>query len=307
MNTFQLSCFLAVANTLNFARAAGQMNISQPAITHQIQSLETELNVKLFRRSTRLVELTPEGRAFVSDAKSMVSIAEQAKRRFSDPGKWPLETLSIGCGSYNLLVLLTGSLNRLSQSYPKLHPRLLVVPYEQLYQLLENGTADVIFDIQDDAQGKRKLTFRELRQSPVVCVCRPDHPLAAADRLAMADLKEQPLIFSNPVSLVPQVAELQWHLAEGRSPAEIRLCASAEAAVVLAGAGFGMAVLPDFLVPPEQNIVKIPLENAPSLSFGMFYKPSPGDEILREFMRIARQELGGSSAGSPARNTRPDG
>ena len=64
MNTFQLSCYLAVANTLSFARAAQQMNISQPAITHQIKTLETELNVKLFRRSTRMVELTPEGQVF---------------------------------------------------------------------------------------------------------------------------------------------------------------------------------------------------------------------------------------------------
>ena len=60
MNIFQLSCFLAVANSLSFARAAEQMNISQPAITHQIKALESELNVKLFRRSTRLVEITPE-------------------------------------------------------------------------------------------------------------------------------------------------------------------------------------------------------------------------------------------------------
>ncbi len=65
MNIFQLSCFLAVANSLSFARAAEQMNISQPAITHQIKSLESELNVKLFHRSTRLVEITPEGQSFI--------------------------------------------------------------------------------------------------------------------------------------------------------------------------------------------------------------------------------------------------
>ena len=85
MNTFQLSCYLAVANTLSFARAAQQMNISQPAITHQIKTLETELNVKLFRRSTRMVELTPEGQAFLSDAQSMVAIAQSAKLRFGNP------------------------------------------------------------------------------------------------------------------------------------------------------------------------------------------------------------------------------
>lgn len=55
MNTFQLSCFLTVANTLNFAQAAKQVNISQPAITGQIKSLEKELDTKLFHRTTRMV------------------------------------------------------------------------------------------------------------------------------------------------------------------------------------------------------------------------------------------------------------
>ena len=58
MNTFQLTCFMTVAETLNFARAAERLNITQPAVTHQIRSLEEELEVKLFKRTTRLVELT---------------------------------------------------------------------------------------------------------------------------------------------------------------------------------------------------------------------------------------------------------
>ena len=57
MNTFQLSCFIRVAETLNFARAAEQLHVTQPAVTQQIQSLEKELNVKLFKRNTRTVKI----------------------------------------------------------------------------------------------------------------------------------------------------------------------------------------------------------------------------------------------------------
>ena len=53
MNTIQLECFLAVSENLNFARAAEQLHITQPAVTHQIHSLETELNTRLFVRTTR--------------------------------------------------------------------------------------------------------------------------------------------------------------------------------------------------------------------------------------------------------------
>lgn len=291
MNTFQLKCFLAVANTLNFARAAEQMNISQPAITHQIKTLETELNTKLFFRSTRLVEITPDGNSFLSDAKNMVAIAEQAKIRFSTSSDKPIEKLSIGCSSYYQVLILSDSLHELGTSFPNLHPQLSVVPQDQLYQLLDNGGADVIFDIQDGTKETGKLTFKELRQSPIVCVCRNDHSLAGAEWVSLQELQSQPLIFCNPINLVPEVAKLQWKLAEKRHPADMHFCDSIEASVVLAGAGFGVAVLPELFIPPESNLVRIKLTDAPALSFGAFYKPYPGDDMLRKFIHIIKRNL----------------
>ena len=185
MNTFQLSCFLAVANTLSFAKAAEKLNISQPAITHQIKSLETELNVQLFRRTTRLVEITPEGQSFLSDAQSMVAIAAQAKLRFQNPEERPVEKLAIGCSSYNQLTLLSDSLKALGALYPNLHPHLVVVPHEQLYALLENGTVDVVFDIHVGENAHGRLTFTELLKSPIVCVCDSSNPLAQQESVSI--------------------------------------------------------------------------------------------------------------------------
>lgn len=68
MTEIQIECFLSVANHLNFARASEELNISQPAVTHQIKTLEAKLGVKLFKRSTRLVSLTEEGLYFLDDA-----------------------------------------------------------------------------------------------------------------------------------------------------------------------------------------------------------------------------------------------
>ena len=83
MTIFQIECFLAVAEFLNFAKAAEQMNISQPAITRQIQSLEDELGGKLFQRSTRVVRLTENGHIFMVEAQTMVAAAQRSIRRFS--------------------------------------------------------------------------------------------------------------------------------------------------------------------------------------------------------------------------------
>ena len=297
MNTFQLSCYLAVANTLSFARAAQQMNISQPAITHQIKTLETELNVKLFRRSTRMVELTPEGQAFLSDAQSMVAIAQSAKLRFGNPEEKRIQAMTIGCSSYHQLVMLAPSLKQLKNIYPRFHPRLQVVPHEQLYKQLDNGTVDMVFDIQNGAEFKEKLTFREIRKSNIVCVCAQDHPFAEKEFVTAEELSGEALILSNPFHLIPEVAKLQWQLAEGRSPETVYFNESAEAATVLAVSGFGVAILPDFMVLSAKEIAKVPFENAPVLSFGVFYKPFPGDEMLRQFIRILKTSMNSEGLG----------
>ncbi len=162
MNIFQLTCFLAVANTLSFARAAVHLNVTQPAVTHQIKSLESELNVKLFRRSTRIVELTPEGQAFVIDAKNMIDIAEHAKKRFSDPTERKIDSLSIGLSNYAQFNSMSEILHIMSDEFPNLHPRLHIVPHEQLFHLLENESADVVFAIRESGDIHDKLIYREL-------------------------------------------------------------------------------------------------------------------------------------------------
>lgn len=65
MNTVQLECFLAVAEYLNFSKAADFLKITQPAVSHQITSLEDELGTRLFVRTSKNVNLTEAGLMFM--------------------------------------------------------------------------------------------------------------------------------------------------------------------------------------------------------------------------------------------------
>jgi DNA-binding transcriptional LysR family regulator len=291
MNIFQLNCFLSVADCLSFAKAARKMNISQPAITHQIKALEEELNVKLFHRSTRVVELTLEGQAFVSDARSMVSIAERAKLRFQDPEERPTRFLSVGGSSYHHLACLTESLHHLSAQVSDLHPRLQVAHHDQLFHMLENGSLDVVFEIGEEAAGKGDMVYKELCRSPIVCACRTDSPLAERQALSVQELQGEPLILCDPLSLSPQGAKMQLTLAEGRTPSEIHFSSSVDASVVMALAGFGSAILPDILIAPGDGLIKVPILDPPTVTLGMFYKPHPGDDLLRQFVQMAKKSF----------------
>lgn len=139
MNTFQLSCFLAVAEYLNFAQAAQSLHVTHPAVSQQIQSLEKELNVKLFLRTTRSVKLTEEGKAFLNDAQQMVAISERAKKRFDSAMPRDIETLALGFYNFPCMFLLSDALEQLRAVRPELHPRLQVIPFQHIYRLLEEG------------------------------------------------------------------------------------------------------------------------------------------------------------------------
>ena len=80
-----------------------QLHVTQPAVTQQIQSLEKELNVKLFIRTTRTVRLTEEGKVFLNDARKLVAISNRAKKRFENTNGSEIQILSVGCYHFPML------------------------------------------------------------------------------------------------------------------------------------------------------------------------------------------------------------
>ena len=81
MNTTQLECFVAVAEHLNFSRASEELKMTQPAVSHQIRSLETELETVLFKRTSKSVTLTEDVILFLADAQLILKTSLLAKER----------------------------------------------------------------------------------------------------------------------------------------------------------------------------------------------------------------------------------
>lgn len=291
MNTFQLTCFLAVVETLSFARAAELLNVTQPAVTHQIRALETELNIKLFNRTTRTVKLTQEGQIFLSDARSIVAISERAVKRFENPPSQEVLPFSLGCHIHGQLFLLSKVLHRMKELYPNLHPQLLVVPFKHLYRLLADDDIDVIVAFQEDSAKKMPFIYKELDKVPVVAYCSADHPLSKCSRLSIADLEREKLIIHDPKKSPDSLTKLQMQLLERHSSSDLYFCDTEEAAIALAQAGYGIAFLPGVLIPNSPPLIRIPIDGLEPLSFGMYYKTLSGKPILRDFVRFSKELL----------------
>ena len=289
MNTFQIQCFLAVANSLSFARAAEQMSVSQPAITHQIQTLENELNTKLFSRSTRLVELTLDGQAFISYAQKMIETEQQAKMRFGDPKGHSFELLSIGTGSHTLFSDMVPILAELANHHPNLHPKLFVATHERLFHMLDNDSVRVAFSFQDIIPKREHMVFAPLCKTSIVCLGKPGLYKEPEQSLSAEQLSQQAIIIHDPVFLSSEVLSLQMELIRNRNRSNIHFSDSVAGAITLARAGYGLALVPEIYAHNCDDLALYRLSGVPELTFGLFYNEQDRDDTLKAFVSLTQK------------------
>lgn len=283
MNTYQLRCFLAVAEYLNFTKAAEHLHVTHPAVSQQIRNLEKELNTTLFERSTRSVKLTHAGSIFLGDARQMLEIAGRAKHRFNDPDTETTESLALGTNNYPSLFHLTDTLAALRRDHPRLHPRLHVIPFQHIFRRLDDGDLDAVIAFRETARSH--AIYKELTKAPLVCLCTMDHPLANAASITLDQLRDTPLVSITPPHASMAILSIQGSLMGERPSSDIYFCDSVEAATALVSAGYGVAVLPNLIAPDHPPLVQLPIIDAEPISFGIYYRSLTEKPMLAAFIQ----------------------
>lgn len=282
MNTVQLECFIAVAEHLNFSRASELLRITQPAVSHQIRTLEEELGVKLFKRTSNSVALTSEGIQFLPDAELILKTAASAKERLERHENFiPFE---VGCHNYMELPLLPPILRKLSEEFPLLRPSVRIVPFPSLIGLVENQKLHAAFGI-EEGQKKSSLYFRELYSAPFACVCYPEHPLAQYKSLTK-DMLSGSMVACSPRQISTSVFAVQSRSLSHLSPEQQYFAESIESVFTLIKARLGYTLYPD--VPPARDpgLCYIPVTDLPALPFGIYYRYDNDHPVLKRFLKL---------------------
>lgn len=290
MNNTQLQCFLSVANHLNFARAAKDMHITQPAVTHQINTLEAELETKLFKRTTRSVELTQEGLLFIADAQHILRSMKIAKSKLSDNDPENISFFAIGCHTTTELQLFHPILREFLQKHPHIHPDLKTIASHCLETLLENGTLDVTFGFAED-HPKKNMAYLELMRPRLMCALPRFHPYASKKILTAEDLANEKIILQEPHRVSPVLFELQKPLVDSHLYKDLYLCENTETALTLVKAGLGVTMLLDLKPLRDESLCYLPFENSVSISYGIHYSTRQQTYILKDFLEICQRNL----------------
>ena len=139
MELRHLRYFVAVAEELSFRRAAEKLHLAQPPLSAQIKSLEAELGVRLFERTTRSVSLTHAGRVLLEEARLVLGASVQAERRAKEAEHGLTGTLRVGMIAPAANAWLAGVLRVFRQRFPAVQLSLFdLTSPEQLRRLRAN-------------------------------------------------------------------------------------------------------------------------------------------------------------------------
>lgn len=162
MNEQQLQCFACVAEHLNFTKAAEELFLTVSTVTHHIQSLESELNAKLFVRTTRAVQLTEAGAAFYPDVREILTRLELSKKHVQKADINRITVIHIGCVSYSEFPHLRPVLKRMQEAFPNVRPMVVVDDYFNLKKMFENKQMEILLMSRQMANEIKGGNFRKL-------------------------------------------------------------------------------------------------------------------------------------------------
>ncbi len=274
---------MAVSNYLNFTRAAEQLRITQPAISHQINTLENELGVKLFHRTQKRVQLTQEGYLFTQYATAILTLAQTSKNRLKEKQRISVTRFGIGCHSMPELSLLVPVLKTLRKEIPTFLPVLRMIPSESLENLLKDGDIQVMLLYQESAP--KQTTFRELTQRPIVCICGEEHPFAVCESLTIPQLCEGERLAVCPPHCTPQsVLRVQSRVIADCSSEQLCFCDGLETVYATVASGSAYAIIADLPQVPLPGIRAIPLAGTTPLSYGLAYYAGETSHVLHRFL-----------------------
>ncbi len=142
MNSRQLQYAILLSQMLNFSQVADKLNISQPALSKQILSLEQELGIKLFDRSTVPLTLTPAGESFINDAKELLFKEEQLLRSMEEFKSGEKARIKIGVSPFRCLYLMPEIVAKLRKEFPGLQVSLIEDNSTNLHKYACDGELD---------------------------------------------------------------------------------------------------------------------------------------------------------------------
>jgi DNA-binding transcriptional LysR family regulator len=238
-----LRYFAILAEELHFGRAAVRLGIAQPFLSQKIRTLEEAVGSPLFLRTSRHVELTEAGAAFLESARKTLGELQRGVHRVHALGRGELGTLDIGYVMIGMLLVVPDLLKAFRSMYPRVRLSLHEISTVPGAAQLRQGDFDVGFLSQPVTEPG--LRIHRSWSEPFCAAVPSDHPLAKARKIRLRDLAREPFVsvvrWSSPHMYDRMLRDCQ---AAGVTLSIVEEAGSWQAAISLVAAGMGVTIAP---------------------------------------------------------------
>ena len=299
MELRHLRYFVAVAEELNFTRAARRLGIAQPSLSSQIKQLEAEIGTPLLRRETRGVELTDAGKLLFEEARVILAEIERTKMAVGRRARGESGKINIGsAGATYFHPLIPTIIHEFKKEYPDV----VLAPEESntslLLARLRAGAIDLAFVRPpfSDADG---LMFEPLVKEPILIVVPAAHPLGRSKSAPLSALaQERIILFTRTLNPAVYDAIVAAIGRAGFSPQLAQEAPQMASAIPRVAAGLGVTLVPQSMsrLHPE-DVVFIPIEGlALSAEISLAWRRAQRSAAVKNFVSVARRQAQITSA-----------
>ncbi len=256
MDVRRLKYFIVTAEERSISRAAERLHITQPPLTRHIQSLEEELGVLLFTRTSWGVELTQAGAALLKHAHNISAHIELATEQIRRVATGQAGRIDIGVFGSAMLSIIPKLLSTFSATHPDVKIVLHNTPKERQIGALHQGRILVAFDryLPEFPNIRSELVCRE----PLWVALHQNNPLTALERISLNDLRNESLIDEQDQSVFIACRNLFKH--HNFEPIVVQKTADLISAAIMVSGGFGTALVPESILNLQlPNLVFRPL------------------------------------------------
>lgn len=298
MEFYQLTYFLAAAQTQNFRRAAELCLVAQSALSRQIAALENELEVELFTRRKKRVALTPAGQEFARYVRNAMEQLQEGQQFLAELRAGQRGTILIGCIESLATAFLPALFASFHQHYPHIRLKVRVNHTDELITLVEQGEVELGL-ILDPKQQSELLIVKELFRQPLHLLVSAQHPLAQSKvpAVTLEQIITEPLLVLDETSRMGQITK-RIFVQRGLPVRPLVEIESVEGLKEMVRQGIGVTLTLPALIRPYQvgnDLILLPISGlTEEFIFALVYRRiGPISRAAREFISaISQQSMG---------------
>ena len=280
--------FYHVATTLSFSEASRQLYISQSAVSQSVKTLEKKLGTPLFIRSTKSVQLTPEGETLLRHIEPAIQLIRQGEINLMEAGSLGGGQLRIGATDTICRYLLIPYLNQYHKLYPKVHIRIINQTSLKCVDLLESGQVDLIVtNYPNSRMGNREQLQVISEFHDVFTASRAHYPQLENRRVSLKEIQNYPILMLDRHSTTNEFLHQMFRREQLELIPEIELDSN-DVLLDLASIGLGLAFVPEYCLTDHDKLFPITLaEEMPSRKVVIATAGNvPITQAAREFLQL---------------------